>query len=317
MSFTIRRMTEADYEAAARIASGVYNETVTAESIRFEISMMDERCKWAAWLAEVGGEPVGVGQYSQLVSFYHPQKFQVNVQVLPAYRGRGIGTALYNQLMEALAPFDPISLTGGAREDWPDTLAFLTKRGWEERLRNWESHLAVPEFDPAPWQGLLAEVSAKGYTVKRLSELQAEPGWNHRLYELIMELRRDVPSHEPWQDVPYEQWAKVLSNPHFFPEGYMVGLHGDRWVGVSALWKSDDEGVLTVGLTGVQREHRGSGIAKAMKVRAIEAAREFGAKKIKTWNESNNQRMLAINDQLGFVRQPAWIFFQKKLKEEA
>ena len=35
---------------------------------------------------------------------------------------------------------------------------------------------------------------------------------------------------------------------------------------------------------------------------------------IKTWNNSGNRPILAINERLGFVRQPAWIQFRKVLQ---
>ena len=38
-----------------------------------------------------------------------------------------------------------------------------------------------------------------------------------------------------------------------------------------------------------------------------------GVEHIKTWNDVNNQPMLAINVAMGFVRQPAWVTYEKDL----
>ncbi len=49
----------------------------------------------------------------------------------------------------------------------------------------------------------------------------------------------------------------------------------------------------------------------ALKLATIGYAREHGYTMIKTWNATVNEGMLAINGKLGFVRQPAWIEFEK------
>lgn len=77
---------------------------------------------------------------------------------------------------------------------------------------------------------------------------------------------------------------------------------------------SDDH--LDTGLTGVRRAWRRKGIALALKLRAIAYARSVGAPVIRTENATTNQAMLAINEALGFAKQPAWITFVKKITDE-
>jgi hypothetical protein len=48
-----------------------------------------------------------------------------------------------------------------------------------------------------------------------------------------------------------------------------------------------------------------------LKLATIAYAREQGATEIRTWNDVHNVEMLAINDRLGFVRQPAWLTFER------
>lgn len=312
MSFQIRPFTEADYPALAQILTICNEETHTVETLQWEDRRATPPCKLARWVAEQNGQVVGFGHFQQFPAFYHPQKFDLNVMVLPSHRRQGIGTALFRQLEEALAPENPISLSAGTLETWTDGVRFLEANGFVEKMRNWESHLDVQAFDPTPWLPLLDEVAAKGYEISTYAELAADPEAGRKLYEMTLEVRRDVPTTDPWTEEPFEVWARRFEFPHFMPEGHFIGIKDGEWVGLSVLWKSDDEGVLTTGLTAIKRAHRGTGIAKALKVMAILFAQAQGCKTIKTWNESNNHRMLAINGQLGFERKPAWVMYTRE-----
>src|SRR5438093_416704 len=97
------------------------------------------------------------------------------------------------------------------------------------------------------------------------------------------------------------------SRPNLLPTGYFVAVVGDEYVGVSNLWLSPVAGELRTGTTGVQREWRRRGIALALKVRSLEFAKKQGYLRVATENETNNHRMIAINDRLGFAKQPAYV----------
>jgi mycothiol synthase len=68
---------------------------------------------------------------------------------------------------------------------------------------------------------------------------------------------------------------------------------------------------LRTGLTAVRRAYRRRGIALALKVRSLEFGKANGYSSVQTENESNNRGMLAINDELGFVKNPAWAHYLK------
>ena len=72
---------------------------------------------------------------------------------------------------------------------------------------------------------------------------------------------------------------------------------------------------IDTGLTGVIRSHRRRGIAMALKVQALEFARQRGFQTVMTDNEEKNP-MYQLNLKLGFKPKPAWIDFEKQLRSE-
>ena len=302
----------------ARVKSEIYEKLITAESLADDYARLDrEHYAFASWVAEVDGEIVGVALYQQHPGQYHPRKYYLELGVLPAYRRRGIGGALYRKLREELEPRDPIALRGGTREHWADSVAFLQRRGFEEEMRSWESRLDLSTFHPDALAAHLAAAEAAGYAFQSFVDLAADPERDQKLYEIVKVARRDIPSAEPLTDLTYEQWKKGIDRPQFFPEAYMVAIKDGQMVGVSTMWTTDEADVAETGVTAVLREHRGAGVAKALKVKALGVVKAMGGyRKVKTWNATTNGPMLAINEWLGFVRQPAWISCRLQLKAE-
>jgi len=315
----IRPFTQTDYPDFARVVSAAFPEYLTApEEMEFQDTHRDPKCLHRRWVAESSGNVVGFGEYGQRAGAYHPRRFQVDMTVHPEQQGQGFGKALYHEVMEALTDFDPLSVRTMVREDMARPLQFLTERGFAEDMRAFESRLDVAAFDPAPYADAEARVLAQGITFRSLRELEGTPGHTQKHYELSEELVADVPSSEPHTPLDKEVWRKrFLENPNLLPDAYLFALDGSDYVGVTMLFASQASNDLYTGLTAVKRTHRRRGIALALKLRSLAWAKAQGRPLIKTWNEANNQGMLGINVQLGFVRQPAWLDMVKTLTTEA
>ena len=311
----IRPFTPDDYPALSRLGNRIFPEYPgTPDEIRFGDEHRDPKCKWARFVVEQDGAVVGSAEYGQSSHSYHPQKFGIDVSVDPDHQEQGIGRRGYAHLRSCLEEFEPIALKAGAREDYTRSTRFLTDRGFAETMRNWESRLDVPSFDFAPFAGEVERALTGSIHVKTLAELEADPECRRKLYDLYWELDQDVPSTDPPTRRDFDTWEQhYFEAPNMIKEANFVALDGEEYVGISVLWNSQGSDDLYTGLTGVKRTHRRRGIAQALKLLAVQFAKERGAPVIKTWNAQQNRAMLSINERMGFVKQPAWIDYELKL----
>jgi mycothiol synthase len=136
------------------------------------------------WVAVVEGGVVGFASYAQNSWNYPPQSFYVNVEVLSEYQHRGIGSSLYNQVIEGLQRFNPPALRADAFTNLPHGFAFLQKRGFYEAFRETPVHLNVTSFNPDPYADLEPKLNAQGVFIKTVAELRSDPDRDRKIYEL-------------------------------------------------------------------------------------------------------------------------------------
>ena len=312
---------DADYETWCAICNAVDpDHSRTAAEMKHWDSQRETRIQYGKWFGLVDDVAVGVVEYSQMMWAYHPQKFYAYLGVMPERQGAGIGRRLFDHLMEAIAPMDPISLRCDIRADWRRSERFVADRGFKEDFRSWESRLDVTAFDPAPFAHLRDKPLAHGIVIKPVGEWLAEdPEFVRNLWEMDTEATQDIPSPEPITPLCFETYSKMIfDNPNFLPDGFFVAANGEtgEYAGLSALWKRKSDDHLDTGFTGVRRKYRRMGIAMALKLRVIEYARSVGCPVIRTDNATVNRPMLSINEALGFEKQPVWISLAKTMKEE-
>lgn len=304
---------DADYEARVAIGNELFPDYVeTVAEMKHDDAHRDPKLHHERWVAVApSGEVVGISTAGHSSWSFHPRKLFVDVNVRKSWHGRGVGTRLYDHLADSIARFEPGKLSAGVREDYAASRRFVERRGFVEQMREWENHLDVATYDPTAFAGKPEAVEASGLRIATLSALMLEDpdGWGRRLFDCSNAAAADIPSADAHTDPDFETWYKrFIGSPNLLPDGYMVALDGPEYVGVSTLWASQGEpNVAYTGITGVRREYRRRGIALALKLRALDWAVANGYAKVKTWNNTGNQGMLAINYALGFKPQPAWI----------
>jgi len=314
----IRPFEAGDYEALAELDRALYPDHAgSAREIRFNDEHKDPKVTWRRWVWDEDSRIRAQAGFSQEAYAFHPRRFRVWIQVHPDFQRRGIGTALWEHLRRELAPFDPIKLQAETGELHPRGIEFAAKLGFEKELEEIESRLDLTRFEPGQFGDALEKVMGQGIGFRSHGELASREDHMPKLYELVTTLDKDVPWPDPYTKPEYELWSKrMLENPNLLPEGYIIALDGERYVGLSNLWNAEALPDVWTGLTGVLREYRGRGIAMALKVNVLDWAKEAGILGVRTWNAEENASMRGINRLLGFEPLPAWYTCAKIIKEE-
>ena len=316
----LRAFTDDDYPAWVAGSNACYPDYPwSVDEARHEDASWDhDRFFKARIVAEEDGRLVGALSVNHRPSHFHPDRYWFDVWVVPDRRRRGHGSALHDAGVKLLRERNALAATGGVKESMTDGVEFTRTRGWVEVKRDWESRLSVASFDFDRFAGATERVTGQGLRITTFAdELARDTDAPRKAYDLTEECRRDVPATDAPTTVPFEEWRQHwLDAPSFLPEAFFVAVdHGGRWLGMSNLQKSiEDPSFIWQGLTGVRREARSRGIAMALKLETVRYAQRLGVDHIKTWNDQRNRPMLAINEAMGFTKQPAWIGLELRLR---
>jgi mycothiol synthase len=315
----VRDFRPADYARYAELVNRSYPDYGwTEKEIRHEDETWeDQRYFRSRLVAEnPSGLVVGAADVRHQPGQFDPHSYRMDIVVDPSERRRGVGTMLFDGVIGLLRERGGRLLITNAKESMNESVRFLTKRGFVERQRSWESRLNVREFDFARFAGADDRAEREGVRITTLAaERPGDPEAVPKAYEMHEACRADVPSVDPITKSSFERFvSNNIEGPSTLLDGYFIAVHDGRYVGESHLFQDmTDDGVLYQGLTGVLREYRGRGIAMALKLQTVRYALEHGKREIRTWNDTRNRPMLRINEAMGFVKQPVWIDFAKNI----
>jgi GNAT superfamily N-acetyltransferase len=320
LSLDSREFRPADYDRLVEIYNANYPDyAVSVAEVRSRDDSIDKSkylLKRSTWLDSLTGATVGFGELRHVMDMFDPRKFMISVWVDPLEQGRGVGGAIYEGLAKELKDLSAIVVWTMNREDLRRHREFFLRRGFQEKMRDWESRLDLTTVDLSKFQEYFQKVSREGITFTTLAEERRHGRASlSKLHELVQLITADMPREVTFTPLSYENWKTLeFNNPRLILEGYVIAKHSSDFVGLSVVYRNErDPQNLTQGDTGVRREFRGKGIATALKLKVIEFAQKNGYQSIKTWNDSANAAMLAVNVKLGFKRQVGWIRMEKLL----
>lgn len=320
-STRLREFMPSDYDAFNAVSNACYPDyPQSVAELRYRDETFDRTKYFGQRLVALDGDAlVGAVDMRHRPGRFHPDRYWFDLFVAPGRRRRGHGTALYDAALRTAVERRALALNAGVKESMTDGVEFLRHRGWYEVKRDWESRLSVAGFDFATFAPADERVAREGITITTYAdELARDPNEAEaKAFELTSELRVDVPAVDPPTPETIDEWRRHWTGaPAFLPEAFFIALDRDgRWIGMSNLERSiEDPSFVWQGLTGVRRDARGKGVAMALKLRTVRYAQTLGVEHIKTWNDQKNRPMLSINEAMGFVKQPAWIAMELRLR---
>lgn len=304
------------YQGIADVINALYLEQNTsALDIEEGEKQRDPKFKSQRWVAIEKDQVVGTGSYNQSNWFAHPQKFILSINVRPEHQGHGIGSTLYETILDGLCPFNPVALRVYVTDDRRQSKRFLEKRSFHEVIRDIRSELNVQTFDLSRYTGLEDQFRSGGIEIKTLPELGNDPERNQKLYDLDWEISLSVPGDlaDGIGRRGLEKYVEyAIAGPYVVPDGFFVAVRGNEYIGLSHLLLSEKGVSLYQGLTGVKPPYQRQGIGLALKIRAIAYAQTHGYVRIRAENDSKNIPMLTMNKRLGYIQKPDLITFEKQ-----
>lgn len=305
-----------EYRAIIEVNNRIFpDQLASVEFLKHRDKLSQDKI-FERFVCEVDGRIVASGGYGEAHWSAKPGKYFIFINVDPAYQNRGIGTAYYDKLHGIVTRFDNLrALNAFTREDQPQTVRFLQKRGFEQLMRFPRSKLDVQAFRPEKYEMLIEKLKSEGIEFLNLNQLaERYDDYQRKLYDAENEIDKDIPSHEPTRPDPFDEFVKRrFEHPQLLPEAYFSAVDTDQVIGISVLWDEAAQGKWGTGLTGVLRSHRRRGVATALKAHALGYAKSQGVVEVGTDNEENNP-MYQINLQLGFKPAPADLTFMKYFK---
>jgi GNAT superfamily N-acetyltransferase len=311
MKFRPFTYSEADYQTWERLTNTIHpDHPQSIEQAKHFVATLGEGEILESFIIEENGEAVGWLQYETPRNPV-PGALAVHLELLPEYQERG--QEPWEFLQARVRPLKPVSLITVVTETWWE-YTFYTAAGFQVYDSMWASTLDLATFDPAAFNPYLKKTTQAGIEVKTLADFPHHgDAFRRRWYALVVELLQSVPAATPFVPWSYENWlARAVGDAGLLPEGSFFALHNDEFVGLSQLWKSERPSTLQTGLTGVKTAYQRKGIAQTLKVKAALFAKEYGVQFIRTNNHQVNRPMLAINETMGFVKEPARLFLKRE-----
>jgi GNAT superfamily N-acetyltransferase len=216
----------------------------------------------------------------------------LTVGVLPELRRQGIGDALWREGATYLAGLGVTRVCSLSMDDCDDGRRFLEQRGLEVSAREkaFERDLRAPLPAAPP---LPAGLAIRRVAVEDPAELEA-------VYRLEVDTIHDVPGEEEAGMPSFADWLRDIEAEG---EPLMIGaFDGDEMVGMAIIILATvPPGTALHWMTATRASHRRRGIARALKHASLAVAATHGAHTARTYNDSRNAGMRAINEEYGYT----------------
>lgn len=212
--------------------------------------------------------------------------------VLPAYRGRGIGTWLASWL-RTLGRSRGTSVVGMPVPEGSAGDRLMAALGYRIRWTSWV--LQLPEGTLIPSRDL-----PSGYVVREALEADLKPAHDVLEDAFLEWSERERESYEDFA-------GSTFGRPGYAPWNLRVALDPAGAVGgVSLVFISTESPTAYISRLAVRRDQRNRGIAQALLVDSFDVARAHGAT-ISELSTDSRTGALGLYEKVGMVTQSVWV----------
>ena len=261
--------------------------------LRHLVGSFPERAQAAFWVAEDDG--VVAWCFAHRRWHRATDNGYVWLGVLPASRGRGVGTALWRLAEEHLDAIGVARVNADVVDDEPGA-RFLERRGFAPVREVVISAVDPRRVDEDELAQRRAEAERAGYGLVPYAEVDVPA-----LFALELSLSADEPGEDEPRQLTFGEWRQDLfDGPDLTHGGSYAVVSAGEPVAYAALSvdpnarRGRNEGTATAAA------HRDRGLATLAKLVQLRWAAANGIDQVVTDNDERNAPMLAINRRLGY-----------------
>jgi RimJ/RimL family protein N-acetyltransferase len=248
-----------------------------------------------------------------------PKHFGLNLIIKEEFRGHGLGSRMYGELVDQAGMWNARTLRTRVRDNSNESLGFALHRGFVQKKHSIEMKFNLRQWDDARYQPVLQSLQAQGFHFTNMAELGDTVEMRRNLYELNSRVAATDPGSDgisPWAS--FEEFNQSVCNSSWYrPEGQIVAIDsrtGD-WAAMSAITVFGGSDHAYNLFTGTDVRYRGQKLAQAVKSLALRQARTFGVDYVRTNHDSENAAMIAIDTKLGYKRTPGMLILEKTVDQ--
>jgi GNAT superfamily N-acetyltransferase len=289
----IREIDEKELDRWVAVTKAATNEADTVDGY----IDWKRQARETVWLLATEGEH-DLGTGLGIGGWHSPEGVaRGSVAVVPDARRGGVGSSLLDALSQWASALGYVDLMGPVKETDDVSLAWAKRRGFVEIGRN--SLLALdltraarPSVDPP------AGVEIASWADR--------PDAAQGMYGVAQEAYPDVPGEEDAEVAAFDEWlAMDMQGAGDRPEATFVAFANGEVVAYAKLSLSLARPTVAMhDMTGVRRDWRGRGIARALKAAEIAWALDNGYERLETQNEERNEPIRRLNERYGYVIEP-------------
>ena len=297
---------------AARAADGI-DEVSTVENLtRYYSNLKNCDPYQDMVMVEIEGKLIAYNRISWYKELDGTHLYDHFGNVVPEWRGKGIGTALVHH---SEARLRQIAATHPQAERFFQTGALTTQPGLVDLLEK-EGYTPVryaysmvrPDLENIPDYPLPEGIEVRPVT----------PEQHRAIWEAEVEAFKDHWGEWETEEADYDRW---LGHPMFQPEIWQVAWDGDQVVGMVRNFIDPDENEQFGRLRGytenisVRRPWRKRGVARALIARSFQLHKDMGMKEAALGVDALNPNgALQLYESMGFTVDKVWKTYRKPMK---